>query len=67
LQGERDPPGFQIAEGKGFNLPKANLSISRHMGASVCPADFVLYDGETCAPFGEGMHAVTIRSLWETT
>lgn len=27
----------------------------------------VLYDGETYAPFGEGMYAVPIRALWETT
>jgi uncharacterized protein len=26
----------------------------------------VLYDGETCASFGDGMHAVPIRALWET-
>jgi predicted AAA+ superfamily ATPase len=25
----------------------------------------VLYDGETTASFGDGMHAVPIRSLWE--
>jgi len=27
----------------------------------------VLYDGETTASFGDGMYAVPIRSLWETT
>lgn len=27
----------------------------------------VLYDGETSASFGEGLHAVPIRALWETT
>lgn len=26
----------------------------------------VLYDGEATAPFGEGLYAVPIRSLWET-
>ena len=25
----------------------------------------VLYDGETCAPFGDRLHAVPIRALWE--
>lgn len=25
-----------------------------------------LYDGETCASFGNGMHAVPLRVLWET-
>lgn len=29
-------------------------------------AGVVLYDGEATAPFGEGMYAVPIRSLWET-
>ena len=27
----------------------------------------VLYDGETSASFGDGMHAVPIRALWEMT
>ncbi len=27
----------------------------------------VLYDGEACASFGDGMHAVPIRALWETS
>ena len=26
----------------------------------------VLYDGEASASFGEGLHAVPIRALWET-
>jgi predicted AAA+ superfamily ATPase len=26
----------------------------------------VLYDGETSASFGDGLHAVPIRALWET-
>lgn len=25
----------------------------------------VLYDGETCAPFGDGLYAVPLRMLWE--
>ena len=25
----------------------------------------VLYDGETAAPFGEGLYAVPVRALWE--
>ena len=28
-------------------------------------AGIVLYDGETSAGFGEGMHAIPIRALWE--
>ena len=28
-------------------------------------AGVVLYDGETCASFGEGFHAVPVRALWE--
>ncbi|WP_454062955.1 ATP-binding protein [Candidatus Nitrospira salsa] len=27
----------------------------------------VLYDGETCASFGDGMHAVPLIQLWEST
>ena len=30
-------------------------------------AGVVLYDGETCASFGDGMYAVPLRALWETT
>ncbi len=30
-------------------------------------AGLVLYDGETCAGFGERLRVVPIRSLWETT
>ena len=29
-------------------------------------AGVVLYDGEVTAPFGVGMFAVPIRTLWET-
>ena len=29
--------------------------------------EVVLYDGETCASFGNGMHAVPIRALWENS
>lgn len=30
-------------------------------------AGIVLHDGEMCAGFGDGLHAVPIRALWETT
>ena len=30
-------------------------------------AGIVLYDGEACASFGDGMYAVPLRALWETT
>jgi hypothetical protein len=29
-------------------------------------AGIVLYDGEACASFGDGMYAVPLRALWET-
>ena len=29
-------------------------------------AGVVLYDGETCAGFGDRMYAVPVRALWET-
>ena len=28
-------------------------------------AGVVLYDGETCASFGEGLFGIPIRTLWE--
>ena len=37
---------------------------------STCPDQFtygaVLYDGEVCASFGNGMYMVPIRMLWES-
>lgn len=30
-------------------------------------AGLILYDGEACASFGDGMYAVPLRALWETT
>lgn len=30
-------------------------------------AGVVLHDGETIAGFGDGLYAVPIRALWETT
>ncbi len=30
-------------------------------------AGIVLYDGESSASFGDGLHAVPIRAVWETT
>ena len=30
-------------------------------------AGVVLYDGETATSFGEGLYAIPIRQLWETT
>ncbi|MBI4311975.1 MAG: ATP-binding protein [Chloroflexi bacterium] len=27
----------------------------------------VLYDGEMCAPFGEGLYAIPVRALWESS
>lgn len=37
----------------------------REMAGKRFVAGVVLYDGETCAPFGEGMFAVPLRMLWE--
>ena len=41
-------------------LRKLRQAAGRKFAAGV-----VLYDGETSAGFGEGMHAVPIRTLWE--
>ncbi len=30
-------------------------------------AGVVVYDGETSVPFGEGLHAMPIRAVWEAT
>jgi len=41
----------------------------RHLkdaGGSRFAGGVVLYDGETCAPFGDRLYAVPIRRLWET-
>lgn len=41
-------------------LHKLQRTVGRRFAGGV-----VLYDGETTAPFGEGMYAVPIRRLWE--
>lgn len=38
----------------------------RDMAGNRFVAGVVLYDGETCARFGEGMYAVPLRMLWES-
>ncbi len=43
-------------------LRKLKEAAGKHFAAGV-----VLYDGETSASFGEGLFAVPIRALWETT
>jgi hypothetical protein len=61
---------------KHINQRQVYLSISqkdfralrklRDAAGSRFKAGVVLYDGELCASFGEGMFAVPIRCLWET-
>jgi len=41
-------------------LRKLRASAGKRFAAGI-----VLYDGETCAPFGDGLFAVPIRLLWE--
>ncbi|MBL8112844.1 MAG: DUF4143 domain-containing protein [Acidobacteria bacterium] len=43
------------------------LRLLRDATGSRFVAGIVLYDGETVAGFGNGLHAVPIRTLWETT
>lgn len=43
-------------------LRKLRESAGRRFAGGV-----VLYDGETTASFGDGLHAVPVRALWETT
>ena len=42
-------------------LRKLKLAAGKRFTGGV-----VLYDGETSASFGDGMHAVPLRALWET-
>lgn len=42
-------------------LRKLRETVGRRFAAGV-----VLYDGETSAPFGDGLYAVPLRALWET-
>ena len=43
-------------------LRKLKEAAGRSFSAGV-----VLYDGEATAGFGEGLYAVPVRKLWETT
>ena len=43
------------------SLRKLMRTVGEHFVAGV-----VLYDGETCASFGDGLYAVPVRMLWES-
>lgn len=49
--------------------PRQDDKATSAQQVSTCmfSAGVVLYDGETCASFGAGMHAVPLRGLWEST
>jgi uncharacterized protein len=49
-----------VADFRG--LRKLKEAAGRRFSAGI-----VLYDGETSVPFGDGLFAVPIRALWETT
>ena len=60
--------GSVIVEAKRFGT-SADFRGLRKLKDACGPrfvAGVVLYDGETTVGFGEGLHAVPIRTLWET-
>ncbi|MBI4230391.1 MAG: ATP-binding protein [Planctomycetes bacterium] len=67
-RGPRDVAGIEVkasatvtaADFRG--LRKLKEAAGKRFAAGI-----VLYDGESSASFGEGLHAVPIRAVWETT
>lgn len=59
-----------ISQGSTATVTSADFRGLRKLKAAAgkrFAAGVVLYDGESSASFGEGLHAVPIRTLWETT
>lgn len=67
-RGGRMLAGVEVKAGATVNgadfrgLRKLKQAVGSRFAGGV-----VLYDGEICAGFGDGMHAVSLRGLWEST
>jgi len=53
-------------EGERNNIKEAKRDTDSDAGKRFV-AGVVLCDGEACASFGDGMYAVPLPTLWETT
>jgi predicted AAA+ superfamily ATPase len=66
-QGARRIAGVEVKAAASLNhgdfrgLRKLRETVGKRFAGGV-----VLYDGETCANFGDGLFAVPVRALWET-
>ena len=67
-QGARTLAGVEVKAG-GTVTPAdfRGLRRLRDAAGKRFKGGVVLYDGETSASFGDGLHAVPVRALWETT
>lgn len=61
LAGVEVKAGATVTESDFRGLRKLREATGRRFRCGV-----VLYDGETCASFGDRLHAVPLRALWET-
>ncbi|WP_447969528.1 ATP-binding protein [Nitrospira sp. M1] len=66
-QGARMLVGVEVKAGATVTSSDfRGLRKLRQAAGSRFAGGVVLYDGETCASFGDGMHAVPLRRLWES-
>jgi len=66
-RGARELAGVEVKAAATVTVADfRGLRKLRDAAGSRFTAGVVLYDGETSLPFGEGLYAVPIRSLWES-
>jgi len=67
-RGAHEVAGIQVkAAATVTSADFRGLRKLKHAAGKRFAAGVVLYDGEASASFGEGLFAVPIRALWETT
>jgi predicted AAA+ superfamily ATPase len=65
-RGARQLAGVEVkAAATAMKSDFSGLRRLREVAGERFVSGIVLYDGETCASFGEGLYAVPIRLLWE--
>ncbi len=66
-RGARSVAGVEVKAAASVNESDfRGLRKLKQAAGSAFAHGVVLYDGEACIPFGDGLHAVPIRALWES-
>ena len=67
-RGARELVGIEVKSAATvFSSDFKGLRRLKEASGARFAAGVVLYDGEATLPFGDQLHAVPIRALWETT